>query len=75
MIERALCPGIVADLDVEKIDSVLPAVEKRGFEMREEEKRLTGHKRLPLFRSGSSGEHGWHPVFRTVSRAEGPVRT
>jgi hypothetical protein len=30
MIERALCPGIVADLDVEKIASVLMALEKRG---------------------------------------------
>ena len=42
MIERALYPGIVADLDVEKIASVLPAVKTRGFEMREEGKRLTG---------------------------------
>ena len=40
MIERALYPGIVADLDVEKIASVLPALKQRGFEMREEGKRL-----------------------------------
>ncbi len=31
MIERALYPGIAADLDVEKIASVLPSVETRGL--------------------------------------------
>jgi hypothetical protein len=29
---------------------------------------------LLLFRCGSSSDHGGHPVFRMVSRAEGPVR-
>jgi hypothetical protein len=29
---------------------------------------------LLLFRCGSSSDHGGHPVFRLVSRAEGPVR-
>ena len=48
MIERAGYPGIAADLDVDKIASVLPALKKRAFEMYEEGERLTGHKGLPL---------------------------
>jgi len=48
MIERAGYPGIAADLDLEKIASVLPALKKRAFEMYEEGERLTGHKGLPL---------------------------
>ena len=48
MIERAGYPGIAADLDDEKIASVLPALKKRAFEMYEEGERLTGHKGLPL---------------------------
>jgi hypothetical protein len=48
MIERAGYPGIAADLDVELIASVLPALKKRAFEMWEEGERLTGHKGLPL---------------------------
>ncbi|HTW68701.1 MAG TPA: hypothetical protein VME47_02330 [Acetobacteraceae bacterium] len=48
MIERAGYPGVAADLDLELIASVLPAVKKRAFEMYEEGERLTGHKGLPL---------------------------
>jgi hypothetical protein len=48
MIERAGYPGIAADLDLEKIASVVPALKKRAFEMYEEGERLTGHKGLPL---------------------------
>jgi len=48
MIERAGYPGIAADLDLDKIASVLPALKKRAFEMWEEGERLTGHKGLPL---------------------------
>ena len=44
MIERAGYPGIAADLDLDKIASVLPALKKRAFEMYEEGERLTGHK-------------------------------
>jgi len=48
MIERAGYPGIAADLDLEKIASVLPVLKKRAFEMYDEGERLTGHKGLPL---------------------------
>jgi len=48
MIERAGYPGVAADLDLDKIASVLPALKKRAFEMYEEGERLTGHKGLPL---------------------------
>jgi hypothetical protein len=48
MIERAGYPGIAADLDAEKIASVLPTLRKRAFEMYEEGERLTGHRGLPL---------------------------
>lgn len=48
MIERAGYPGIAADLDLNKIASILPALKKRAFEMYEEGERLTGHKGLPL---------------------------
>ena len=48
MIERAGYPGIAADLDLDKIASILPALKKRAFEMYEEGERLTGHKGLPL---------------------------
>jgi hypothetical protein len=48
MIDRAGYPGVAADLDQEKIASVLPALKKRAFEMYEEGERLTGHKGLPL---------------------------
>jgi len=48
MIERAGYPGIAADIDLDKIADVLPALKKRAFEMYEEGERLTGHKGLPL---------------------------
>ena len=48
MIERAGYPGIAADLDLDKIAAVLPALKKRAFEMYAEGERLTGHKGLPL---------------------------
>jgi hypothetical protein len=48
MIERAGYPGIAADLDLDEIAAVLPALKKRAFEMYEEGERLTGHKGLPL---------------------------
>src|SRR5215469_7970048 len=48
MIERAGYPGIAADLDLEQISAILPALKKRAFEMYEEGERLTGHKGLPL---------------------------
>jgi hypothetical protein len=47
MIGRAGYPGIAADLDLDKIASVLPALKKRAFEMYQEAERLTGHKGLP----------------------------
>jgi hypothetical protein len=47
MITRAGYPGVAADLDLNLIASVLPAVKKRAFEMYEEGERLTGHKGLP----------------------------
>jgi hypothetical protein len=48
MIERAGYPGIAADLDLEKIASVLPTVKKKAREMQAEGERLTGHPGLPL---------------------------
>src|SRR5260370_25531003 len=48
MIERAGYPGIAADLDLDKIAAILPALKKRAFEMYEEGETLTGHKGLPL---------------------------
>src|SRR5271169_3757480 len=48
MIERAGYPGIAADLDLEKIASVLPMVKTKAREMRAEGERLTGHPGLPL---------------------------
>jgi len=48
MIERAGYPGVAADLDVEKIASVLPALKKQALAMWEEGRRLTGHPGLPL---------------------------
>jgi hypothetical protein len=48
MIERAGYPGITADLDVDKIAAILPALKKRAYEMYAEGERLTGHKGLPL---------------------------
>ena len=48
MIERAGYPGIAADLDLDKIAAVLPALKRRAYEMYAEGERLTGHKGLPL---------------------------
>ena len=48
MIERAGYPGVAADLDLDKIASVLPALKKRAYEMYAEGERLTGYKGLPL---------------------------
>jgi hypothetical protein len=41
-------PGVAADLDVEKIASVFPAMKKQALDMWEEGRRLTGHPGLPL---------------------------
>lgn len=48
MIERAGYPGIAADLDLEKIASLLPIVKKKAREMQAEGEALTGHPGLPL---------------------------
>lgn len=48
MIERAGYPGVAADLDLEKIASVLPMVKKKAREMQAEGEALTGHPGLPL---------------------------
>jgi hypothetical protein len=48
MIERAGYPGIAADLDVEKIASILPTMKKKARELQAEGERLTGHPGLPL---------------------------
>jgi hypothetical protein len=48
MIERAGYPGVAADLDVDKIASVFPAMKKQALDMWEEGRRLTGRPGLPL---------------------------
>lgn len=48
MIERAGYPGIAADLDQEKIASVLPMVKQKARELQAEGEALTGHPGLPL---------------------------
>ncbi len=48
MIERAGYPGVAADLDLEQIAALLPAVKKQAREMQAEGERLTGHPGLPL---------------------------
>jgi hypothetical protein len=48
MIERAGYPGVAADLDLEKIASLLPVVKQKAREMQAEGERLTGHPGLPL---------------------------
>ena len=48
MIERAGYPGIAADLDEEKIASVLPILKAKARELQAEGERLTGHPGLPL---------------------------
>ena len=47
MIERAGYPGIAADLDLEKIAAVLPAMKKKALEMQADGMTLTGHPGLP----------------------------
>jgi hypothetical protein len=48
MIGRAGYPGIAADLDTDKIASVLPAMKKHAREMWAKGAQLTGHPGLPL---------------------------
>jgi hypothetical protein len=48
MIERAGYPGIAADLDEEKIASVLPIVKAQARELQAEGEKLTGRPGLPL---------------------------
>jgi hypothetical protein len=48
MIERAGYPGIAADLDEEKIASVLPIAKAKARELQAEGERLTGRPGLPL---------------------------
>jgi hypothetical protein len=48
MITRAGYPGIAADLDLDKIASVLPMLKKKAREMQAEGEALTGHPGLPL---------------------------
>ena len=48
MIERAGYPGIAADLDMEKVGAVLPAISKKAREMQAEGMALTGRPGLPL---------------------------
>ena len=48
MIERAGYQSVAADLDIDKIDSILPEVKKRAREMQAEGEALTGHPGLPL---------------------------
>jgi len=48
MIERAGYPGVAADLDLEKIASVLPGLKNKAREMQAEGQALTGHPGLPL---------------------------
>ena len=47
MIERAGYPGIAADLDLDKIAALLPALKKKAREMQAEGEALTGHPGLP----------------------------
>lgn len=48
MIDRAGYPGVAADLDLDKIASVLPVMKAKAREMQAEGERLTGHPGLPL---------------------------
>jgi hypothetical protein len=48
MIERAGYPGIAADLDLDKVAEVIPAMKQRAFQMYAKGEALTGHKGLPL---------------------------
>jgi len=48
MIERAGYPGVAADLDLDKIASVLPVMKQKARELQAEGETLTGHPGLPL---------------------------
>jgi hypothetical protein len=48
MIERAGYPGIAADLDMEKVAAVLPAIKEKARALQAEGLTLTGHPGLPL---------------------------
>ena len=48
MIERAGYPGIAADLDLDKVAAVLPALKKQALAMQAEGLALTGHPGLPV---------------------------
>jgi hypothetical protein len=48
MIDRAGYPGIAADVDLDKVASVLPAMKKRAYEMYALGEKLTGKKGLPM---------------------------
>jgi hypothetical protein len=48
MIERAGYPGIAADLDLDKVAAILPALKRKAREMAAEGDALTGHPGLPL---------------------------
>lgn len=47
MIDRAGYPGVAADLDQDKIDSILPTMTKRAREMQAEGVSATGHPGMP----------------------------
>ena len=47
MIDRAGYPGVAADVDLDTVAAVLPAMKKRAYEMWQEGIRLTGHGGLP----------------------------
>ena len=48
MLDRAGYPRIAADVDLDKLASVLPAMKKRAWEMWRQGEALTGHGGLPL---------------------------
>jgi hypothetical protein len=47
MIERAGYPGVAADLDLDKIAALLPAIKEKARQMQAEGERQTGHPGLP----------------------------
>ena len=47
MIERAGYPGVAADLDLDRIESILPEMKKKAREMMDLGESLTGHPGLP----------------------------
>lgn len=48
MIVRAGYPGIAADLDMDKVNAILPAMKKKARELQDEGTALTGRPGLPL---------------------------